>query len=176
MNQVNGHTSLSAKPGSFRITSDPGDLWATSGTEKDILLQTPASNDYTITTKLAFMPTVNYQSAGLIVYSDDDNYIKVERAYNAGDKLRIVKETGGIGTQQTTAVPTTAGGSIYLKLVKSGTTYTGYYSIDDLVWTPIGSAVTGVTLPNPRVGLHAQHSGSGTPAINADYDYFEIQP
>lgn len=176
LNQVNGHTSLSAKPGSFRITSDPGDLWAISGTEKDILLQTPASNDYTITTKLAFMPTVNYQSAGLIVYSDDDNYIKVERAYNAGDKLRIVKETGGIGTQQTTAVPTTAGGSIYLKLVKSGTTYTGYYSIDDLVWTPIGSAVTGVTLPNPRVGLHAQHSGSGTPAINADYDYFEIQP
>jgi beta-xylosidase len=161
--------SLTANPSQMRITTQYGDLWFGNNSTKNILLQLPASTDYAITTKLTFSPSANYQMAGLIVYADDDNYFEVARSYASGNYFRVLKETGGMGTYQN--VPDTLGGTVYLKMVKSGTSYSGYYSSDGISWTQIGTTYTGITLTNPRVGLFAQHSGTAA-SINADFDYF----
>ncbi|RTE06346.1 DUF1349 domain-containing protein, partial [Paenibacillus whitsoniae] len=173
--EASANWSLTGNPGNMRIAAAVGDLWSTNDNEENLLLQSPYSGDFTLMTKVSFAPIANYQSAGLIVYVDDSNYIKVERGYNGGNYFRILKEIGGSGTYQTPVADTFGSAPVYLKLVKTGTSFSGYFSGDALQWTPIGTAYTGVSLTNPKVGLRTQRSGGGG-AINADFDFFRILP
>lgn len=54
-----------------------GDLYRNSNSATNLLVESPPSGDYVVETKLTFDPDTNYQQAGLLVYSDDDHYIKV---------------------------------------------------------------------------------------------------
>lgn len=62
--------------GQLSITVD-GDLYRDSNNATNILLENQPAGDYVVETKMAFDPRDNFQQAGLIVYSDDDHYIKV---------------------------------------------------------------------------------------------------
>lgn len=163
-----GKWSLTANPGFMRITVQSGDIYSYTDNMKNILLKTPPASDFTLTTKLTLDPAVNYQQAGLIVYTDDDNYVNVQRKYSSGKKFSIIKEVNEAPVE--TSVTDTAGATVYLKLVKSGTTYNGYYSTDGANWTSIGS-FTGVSLTNPKIGLFA---GSSATTKDADFDWFHV--
>ena len=39
---------------------------------------------WSITTEITWAPTQNFQNAGLIVYGDDNNYIKTGMVWNGG--------------------------------------------------------------------------------------------
>lgn len=54
-----------------------GDLYRESNTATNLLLEPQPSGDYVLETKVSFDPNQNYQQAGLLVYSDDDHYMKV---------------------------------------------------------------------------------------------------
>jgi beta-xylosidase len=54
-----------------------GDLYRNSNNATNLLLEKPPTGDYVMETKITFDPNNNYQQAGLLVYSDDDHYIKV---------------------------------------------------------------------------------------------------
>ncbi len=54
-----------------------GDLYRDSNNATNLLLEQPPAGDYVVETKITFDPNQNYQQAGLLVYSDDDHYIKV---------------------------------------------------------------------------------------------------
>ncbi|HZR40680.1 MAG TPA: family 43 glycosylhydrolase [Ktedonobacteraceae bacterium] len=54
-----------------------GDLYRDSNNATNLLVESPPSGDYMIETKLTFDPDTNFQQAGLLIYSDDDHYIKV---------------------------------------------------------------------------------------------------
>jgi beta-xylosidase len=54
-----------------------GDLYRNSNSATNLLLEQPPTGDYVVETKITFDPNHNYQQAGLLVYSDDDHYIKV---------------------------------------------------------------------------------------------------
>lgn len=54
-----------------------GDLYRNSNNATNLLLEKPPAGDYVVETKITFDPNQNYQQAGLLVYSDDDHYIKV---------------------------------------------------------------------------------------------------
>jgi len=69
-------TSLISATGQFEITGD-GDLYRDSNSAHNLLLETAPSGDYALETKITFDPDTNYEQAGLLVYSDDDHYIKV---------------------------------------------------------------------------------------------------
>jgi alpha-glucosidase len=161
--------SLTANPGYMRITIQSGDIYSTNTNNmKNILLKTPQASDFTLTTKLTLDPAANYQQAGLLVYTDDDNYINVQRKYSSGKKFSIIKEVAGVPTE--ISVTDTAGATIYLKLVKSGTTYNGYYSTDGTNWISI-SSFTGVSLTSPKIGLFAGSSATGR---DADFDWVHV--
>ena len=64
---VNGQLSLTIN----------GDLYRNANNATNLLLESQPSGNYMVETKLTFDPNTNYQQAGLIVYSDDDHYIKV---------------------------------------------------------------------------------------------------
>lgn len=169
--------SLTANPGYLRITTQMGDIYGATNNMKNILLQTPAASDYTITTKVTFSPAANFHQAGLVVYSDDENFVMLQRffssSYNPPNQFMFKKEIAGSPTKYYTG--DTLGATVYLKITKSGTSYSGYFSSDGVNWTQVGSALTGVSLTNPKFGLFSASGGQSPAGINADFDFFNIQ-
>src|SRR5579884_3418359 len=58
-----------------------GDLYRNSNSATNLLVESSPAGDYVVETKLTFDPDTNYQQAGLLMYSDDDHYIKVGVAH-----------------------------------------------------------------------------------------------
>jgi endoglucanase len=50
---------------------------------------------------------------------------------------------------------------VWLRLIRAGNQFSGYYSLDNATWTQIGTAQT-VTLTNPQVGLAVTSHNNGT--------------
>ena len=65
-----------------------GDLYRDANSATNLLLENQPSGDYVVETKMNFDPNHNYQQAGLLVYSDDDHYIKVGPFH--GDSLNKI--------------------------------------------------------------------------------------
>jgi beta-glucosidase len=151
------HWSLSKKAGSLVITSEKGDIQAANNNAENILLQ-GANNDWTIESKLVFSrkPTGFSQNGGLLVYQDDDNYVKL--VYSAGggrgfggfggpgaqsgSLLLVTEETG---YQKNVATLSMAdiikeNNTLILKLDKKGSVYTASCSSDGKNFKAVGSA------------------------------------
>ncbi len=73
--------------GQLSITVN-GDLYRNANNATNLLLENQPTGDYVMETKITFDPNTNYQQAGLLVYSDDDHYIKVGPFH--GDSLNKI--------------------------------------------------------------------------------------
>ncbi len=73
--------------GQLSITVN-GDLYRNANNATNLLLENPPGSNYVIETRITFDPNQNYQQAGLLVYSDDDHYIKVGPFH--GDSLNKI--------------------------------------------------------------------------------------
>jgi len=73
--------------GKLSITVN-GDLYRDANNATNLLLEKQPTGDYVIETKVTFDPNKNYQQAGLLIYSDDDHYIKAGPFH--GDSLNKI--------------------------------------------------------------------------------------
>jgi len=163
------HWSLTARTGYLHITTQAGDLQGANNDAHNLLLLAAPPGDFEISTRVEFAPTQNWQQAVLLVYSDDDNYIRLDRVYDSGSALaQLVVEVGG--TPFTWATPTDLT-ALYLKLSRIGTTYTGFFSADGSNWAEVGG-VTGINWPAVRAGLAAWNGAVTAAEIPADFDWF----
>lgn len=172
------HWSLAAQPGSLRITSQTGTISGATDTAKNLLVQNAPAGDWSIITKLTLSskPAQNKQQAGLLVYVDDSNYIRINRMYDSGlggNRFDFVKEINGTETGAGSANDTIVSTTVYLKIVKAGTIYSGYFSADSVNYTKIGSDLT-ATLSSPKVGLFAYNGTGAVSELNADFDFVSI--
>ncbi len=71
----------------LEITAD-GDLYRDANNATNLVLENQPAGDYAVETKITFDPNSNYQQAGLLVYSDDDHYIKTGPFH--GDSLNKI--------------------------------------------------------------------------------------
>jgi alpha-L-fucosidase 2 len=168
--------NLTSNPGSMMISPRVGDVYGQTNTANNILLQN-ASGDFTIETKATYSikPHVSYQQGGLVVYQDDNNYVKVgwEATGSTSSSIQLLKESGGSTTSVSIANPSISNNIIWYRIVKNGDNYTAYYSTDGTNFTSVGSVSN--TLGNTKVGLYAIN-GSGTSTdLNILFDYFHIQ-
>ncbi len=76
----------------------------------------PAGGDFTIETRLLFDPAGNSQAAGLLVFKDNDNYMRLERV--SGPSVLMYGEVGDAVNYRTVSVG--GGGTTYLRLVRQG--------------------------------------------------------
>ena len=162
------HWSLTDHPGFLRITTQPGSISGSDNNAKNILLTNPDLADFKITTKVTFSPTENGQSAAIIVYQDDDNYIQLRRRYNTADIVSFVYEAGedidGFGGLVSAT-------DTYLRIIKVGDLYVGSYSVDGNTWIDLGKLYA--SFANPKVGLMTFNEDA-TSEIPADFDYFQF--
>jgi hypothetical protein len=120
---------------------------------------------------LTISPNTHAQQAGLLVYQDDDNHIRITRGYMFSDNyVELVLEQSGSPTTQSMAVANT---TVYLAISRRGTLYTGYYSLDGTTWTPVGQ-YSNVNFQQPKVGLSGWNGDLSAPEIYADFDFFHL--
>jgi len=158
------HWSLSKKAGLLVITSEKGDLQAAHNNAENILLQ-GANTDWNIESKLVFSkkPAGFSQNGGLLIYQDDDNYLKLvysgggsRRGFGPGGQgsmLLVIEENG---YQINKASLSLAGiimedNTLILKLSRKGNLYTASCSSDGKNFKTIGTAE--IMLKNVKAGM-----------------------
>ncbi len=126
-----------AADGTVVITSQPGDLQGTTNTARNLVLQ-DVNGDWTMESKVVFSRALaaNNEQGGIVAYADDQNYVKLawemSSVTQAINKLRVVflrEQNGTATTFQVTGSDAQrivgAGGAIWLRIAKSGSTLQG---------------------------------------------------
>jgi beta-glucosidase-like glycosyl hydrolase len=160
--------SLTQKPGSLTITSEPGDISEGTNNARNLLLQS-ANNDWVIETKLTGSRVPSQpENAGITAYQDDHNFVKlmfraVTKTSRGGNRTAPETQPGTIDLIMEENGITKSMGSfnlrnaiigdnyLYLKLEKKGSIYTAFYSLDGNNYTQLG--VADVLLKDIRAGL-----------------------
>ena len=173
--------SLTSNPGSMTITPEQGDLATATNTAKNLLLQ-PALGDFAIESKLTFSakPSTATQQGGIIAYQDDNDFLKVDwERQTSNTQLRVVLEDALSGTpvNQILTQPVAdsivpASNAIWFRMIKAGSTYSIFYSVDGTSWTSLWT--TGATFTNLKVGLFSYNGTATTSTLNVAFDYFNV--
>jgi hypothetical protein len=148
----NSHWSLTDNPGFLRIIAQPGSLYGAIGNNNILLTGAPSGN-YQITTRVTISPIENFQGAGIIVYQDDDNYIRLSRRF------------ANIGVSETST-------TIYLRISKVGESFSGYYSTNGSDYTLVGQI--GGTITSAQIGITSE-CGPSVLEMPSDYDFFQLE-
>jgi PKD repeat protein len=168
--------------GTAAIPTGAGDIYQTTNTATNIVLRTAPTGAFTVTAKINHHGNERYQQGGIIVYGDDDNYVKLDRTgTNAStaantEFMEFIQEQAGTArnaTQDHTA--NLAAGfpsDFYLRIVWDGTNLTGAYSTDGNAWTTVGRASTAMPT-NPKIGFFALSNGATT-VVSPKFDYLTI--
>ena len=169
-------------PGRLRLTTVLGDIYTNgdpAGT-RNFILQTAdhAGPDWVIETSIDITQLTNggYEQGGLLVYMDDDNYIKFDPLSDPGsadvNRIELRSEVNGvIGASPADPQVPDGTANVWLRLTKTGTSYAGEYSYDGTTWTALASPVTN-PMTDPRFGLFTlgvQNSGHVV-----SFDYLEV--
>ncbi len=164
--------SLTANPGYLRVSVPDGghDMWPGFNYNSPRVTQ-PVAGDFTIETRVLFDPQYHAQHAGLLVWKDADNFLRLERRYsNDGQAVVICADVGGTGTIQQAIFSET---TTYLRMVRQGNVFSSYYSSDGINWSLLADTTMAVVDP-VEVGLMMVNSWQDNPTY-ADFDYFRFQ-
>jgi cytochrome c len=166
--------------GKLTIQGTLADLYQDSATEaeaKNIILQSDANTteDYTLETQVSATYTDGYGQAGLIVYGDDDNYVKLDPIADTGqgriNRIELRSESNSAILEPQAQIDAPANVSSYrLRLTKTGTSYFGEVAFDGGDWQPVG------TVPNPTTGMDFGVFSLGVQQADraASFEYFRV--
>jgi regulation of enolase protein 1 (concanavalin A-like superfamily) len=168
--------SLTARSGFLRLTV-PGenDLAGVANYDAPRLLMSQNGN-FTIETLVEFDPQETYQGSGLLVWQDQDTFLRLEFGYGGmgGEEKNAVfvkQEEGGLSLVGSIDLPATLK-SIELRLQRNGNQFTGWYREVGGAWHEIGSTELILT-PTVDIGI-AQVTQYTSSEISADFDYFKV--
>ncbi len=184
---MNAEVSVTARPGYQRFTAASGnDLLPGTNFNAPTLFRIVGS-DFTLETAVEFAPQEDYQGAGLFIWQDEGNFVRLERCYGGlgGGESGICFLKVANGTPEVLAaagdIPTTAP-RVELRLQKLKNRVTAWWRDAGLggTWQAVGSAE--IELPGGPQPLtkSALRGGmvlcveQGAAEISADFDYFKI--
>ena len=166
---------------SLELISQAGELYMNQN-NVSFLAEGAPSTDYAVETKLEFnVPAsgccFDYAQAGLVIYGNDDNYIKlVQVAIDDTRQIEFAKELSPVPA----GYPRYGGGFVgppgdatYLRIVcrhvNLGEQYTAYSSTDGTVWIR-GGTWTHSLGAAARIGMVAMN----VPGFRADFNYVHV--
>jgi hypothetical protein len=179
----------------FSLTSMPSYLTisTTSPPDRDLCqgvnfysprIMQPIYGNFTIETKLWAVFNASIQSGGIVIWKDQNNYLRLERAYRYGyQEILFIGTINGTWSVQSPEVsnpgiilnisdinPT------YLRLVRTGMVYSGYYSTDDVNWNFLAN-ITMDTDYSLNTGLYNVNRGPpelDSTSFAVSFDYFNM--
>ena len=157
----------------FAISGAGTDLWDSNDNYSTIYQQGVVGTSSTVQTEVTStsglsgyakagilvrngMTTAGTGTEGVILYVSPSGGIQLE--WNSDGNNSIDSVTPSNGTIAAT-VP------VDLKLVRSGSTYTGYYSTDGQNWTTVGTATVPGQADTQDAGLFVVSASAGSPAL-----------
>ncbi len=163
--------------GTFRFDTQAADLFKDSN-NASVLVENAPKGDFVVETRVKVSVPAegccfNYVQAGMVIYKDDDNFIKLVNAsiWNTR-QTEFAKEITALPRYGNTVVGP-PGEWTYLRIVKRvGRTeevYTPYTSVDGTKWEK-GGAFTHNLGSNSKIGLVSM-GGSG---FTANFDYVRV--
>jgi regulation of enolase protein 1 (concanavalin A-like superfamily) len=182
------YVSLTKNKGKLTITTQRGSIHADETARKDLqarniyLIDNPLPDeaDFEVTTCVSgFAQQQAYQQAALILYNDDDNYLKWSYEFSFADggsvKLGLVRETAAKSQIDHVTPPEGADKKLWLRLTKRKTSYEYASSTDSKMFTVHGERDWGEKAP-ARVGFLAKNGGSaGVPEVDVCFERFELR-
>lgn len=173
------HVSLETRPGYFTLTTQTGDIRDHWNRAKNLHLvdnPIPDGGDFVMTTCLdSFKPMSPWHQAGLLLYDDDDNFIKLafEFSHVGYRILDFSREENRVGPGR--RIPFDPESErIWLRLTKRGKLYEPASSTDGVNYEVYGVFPWADGFPN-QMGLMAMNGGSAMP-LEAHFDFFEVRP
>ncbi|MEX0937930.1 MAG: DUF1349 domain-containing protein [Pirellulales bacterium] len=182
--------SLNKQPGRLVITTQRGSI---HGDEKNdafgegmqarnlFLIDNPLPRDadfQIVTCVCDFAPETIFQQAGLLVYNDDDNYLKWGYEFDGptgeGQAFVLVRETEQMPVHE--RGPLEPGlKKMWLRLTKRGNTYTYATSDNGERYIVYGEREWGEAPPE-RIGFLAKNGGNPqATALDAAFEFFELR-
>ena len=137
----------------LELTADPANL----------VLQRAPAGAWTIETTVRVPLRSGSQQAGLLAYRDDGNYVRVVAAAAGGRaQLRLVSEAGNVVARNSPSAmtPRPRSDTYRLRLARSGSRYTGWWSANGVSWRRLGSVVNRRLAAGVDYGLVALGPGA----------------
>ncbi|WP_299924526.1 ThuA domain-containing protein [uncultured Nocardioides sp.] len=174
--------NLTVSDGSVKIPMEATDLYQTTNTARDLVLRDLPEGPFVATTKVTAPINRSYQSAGLLIYGDDDNYLKHVFQGRSGDPdaasniIQTARETAASAVETNTPglgaeFPTT----VWLRLTsEDGIEVLGSYSTDGESWTDMDAGYSIAGLTDPKIGLLSAANQTAGAGITASFDFFTL--
>ncbi|KIC35665.1 cadherin-like domain-containing protein, partial [Leisingera sp. ANG-M7] len=145
------------------------DAWQTNNSAR--AMQDIADEDFQIEARFLSTPAERFQLHGLLVEQDANNWLRFD-TYSDGTVLRVFAAVtvNGSSSSRVNAV-IQAGDAEYLRVDRSGDTWTYEYSADGINWTTAVSFTHAVTAAS--AGVFAGNTAQAT-GYTAQIDYFEV--
>ena len=167
--------------GRFAVSGAGDDLWSGNDDYTAIYQKNTVSTSSSITTEVSHtsglsgfgktgimvrnsIADANTAPEGVILFVSPSGGVQLEWDSNSGEYIDSVTPANG------TIAATTP---VYLKLTRSGSTYTGTYSTDGQTWHSVGSATVPGQAGTQDAGMFITSHVSGSPAM-ADFDSFTV--
>ncbi len=134
-----------------------------------------------ITVRLRFTPEREAQQAGIIIWQDAGNYIKLGRKFYGRSQLEFDMQDGGAyrpTPRAFTFEPEAQDGqAIWLSIRRTGQLFRGFLSRDGIHWTSVGETLEPKrAFSNARAGIYAFHGRRAAPPAEARFDHFTTGP
>ncbi|MHC4692964.1 MAG: M56 family metallopeptidase [Planctomycetota bacterium] len=186
------HYSLTKNPGTLTITTQRGGFsWTATDYDNLFLIDCPAlpSSGVQITTCISgFNPNASWQQAGLLFWSDDNNYLKWVCQFGPQHTFSYLGETKGVRKSHRSLPVPQGAERFWLRMTKRGDRYQFLSSVDGKSFVPFnapadphGTPMTSGTLPwgdgsVDKIGLFAGNGlDSQAPEIDASFEFFEVR-
>ncbi|UMG94478.1 DUF1349 domain-containing protein [Nocardioides sp. TF02-7] len=169
--------------GHLKVETQPGDINGNNPVNpRNFVLQAAPEGDWVATTRFKAPLVHRWQLAGLLMYADDDNYVKADVvAYNTPGaaldlRAELAAESNGSGVSggdQVDIADTTESGYWYVRVTKAGSQYTAEVSDDGAQWEPVGNGIA-FDKPITALGLMAIGPEQEEP-VTVEFDYFHLE-
>jgi hypothetical protein len=148
--------------GGLEVSGGALHLELTGGDPANLVLQRAPAGSWTIETTVRVPLRSGSQQAGLLVYRDGGNSVKLVAEAATGGRVRLRLAA------LTALVPRPRNDTYRLRLARSGSRYTGFWSQDGANWRRLGSVVNGMLARGAAYGLIAHGPGrTGAPPYAA---------
>ncbi len=154
----------------LNLTTGPGnhDIWGSNNAAR--AMQEVADEDFALEARFLSTPTARYQMQGFVVEQDAQNWIRFD-TYSDGSKLYAFAAITVNGASTVAfKVAVAEGTAPYLRLERSGDTYSFATSQDGETWTQAGTLTSALTVSS--TGVFAGSSGASG-GFTSVIDYVE---
>lgn len=159
----------------LKIKSQRNGLYGGNSDCKNIFML-PAEDSYAVEIKVSAdqIPSENWQQFALLAVTDQENYVKMKYGKDGGLGWQILAESGGNPGASHGGGLEVGTGPVWLRIVKNGNRYTGYYSTDGINFAKAGDTLTVDGLNTTHIGLAAYNDGGTDTQVEFTVEYVRI--